>query len=66
MTDGTYEDGRQDGLKEAIKILSEMERRYAYYISNNPTLYTKDSVKGKLDAARTAKRAIGKLLCAKE
>ena len=56
---------REAGIKEALAVLSEMERRYVMWLEK-PTMYVQDTTKGKLQAIQTAKRAVAKLLTKKE
>jgi len=62
MTTDEFNNGRRHGLKEALDFLTNMERRYRQWAASNPGIDgMQESVRGKIEAVMTAKRAIENL-----
>jgi hypothetical protein len=59
MTD--FEKGKKEGIKKALKILEDMERRFEHWKANRADLYNQEAIEAKISAIRTAKRAVEKL-----
>jgi len=59
----SYRNGYSDGIKAAVRALEDIERRFAHWLGNNAQdVYSAHAaVKGKLETAKLAKRAVEKL-----